>query len=119
MLKQPGRPRTSVHLVRREKDRRKRLEAVELIRELKDGPCLDCGRRYSPVCMDFDHVRGKKLMNVSVMPTRLRVLVRIREEVAKCDLVCANCHRVRTEGRRVGCRILKDDVLGPSSLSSV
>ncbi len=110
LLKQPPSPRTSKDAARRERNRRKRLEASALIQELKGRPCLDCGRLYPPVCMDFDHVRGEKLMNVSVMPTRMKVLARIREEVAKCDLVCANCHRVRTESRRVECNIEPMDV---------
>lgn len=61
---------------------------------LKARPCTDCGRRFHPVAMDFDHVRGKKLKHISGMWSweRSKVLV----ELAKCELVCSNCHRVRT-----------------------
>ena len=47
--------------------------------------------------MDFDHIRGKKLHNVAwlVNVSERRLL----EEIAKCDLVCANCHRIRTARR--------------------
>lgn len=47
--------------------------------------------------MDFDHVRGEKLANVSDLvgaPTE-----DLLAEVAKCELVCATCHRVRTSDR--------------------
>lgn len=45
--------------------------------------------------MDFDHVRGSKVGNVSEMlgSTSLADLLM---EIAKCDVVCANCHRLRT-----------------------
>jgi hypothetical protein len=64
---------------------------------LKGGPCADCLGIFPPCAMDFDHVRGIKLFDVSkgVSKTWL-VLV---EELAKCELVCSNCHRVRTSKR--------------------
>ena len=69
------------------------------LNELKDHPCVDCGRMYPPECMDFDHVRGDKtkcvghLFNVN----KTRTL----DEIAKCDLICSNCHRIRTAKRRL------------------
>lgn len=64
----------------------------------KDRPCLDCGCEFPSSCMDFDHVRGEKVASIACMKnwSRDRLLV----EVAKCDLVCANCHRIRTANRR-------------------
>ncbi len=44
--------------------------------------------------MDFDHVRGKKLFNIA--NGRYRTWKSVIIEIAKCDLVCANCHRIRT-----------------------
>lgn len=67
------------------------------IDDLKDQPCHDCGNRYPPECMDFDHVRGDKLFGVSTR--RNDSWKRILAEMAKCDLVCANCHRIRTRDR--------------------
>jgi hypothetical protein len=66
---------------------------------MKDKPRMDCGGSFPPACMEFDHVRGKKLFCIgpSLRLTQQRVLT----EIAKCDLVCANCHRIRTQQRRI------------------
>jgi hypothetical protein len=71
----------------------------KLVTKLKDRPCKDCGVRYPPFVMDFDHVaeRGQKWKNVSQILSPKSV----KKEVAKCDLVCANCHRFRTHNRIV------------------
>jgi hypothetical protein len=80
--------------------RRNRLERAlfkELIRSLKSVPCADCGGVFPPWVMTFDHVRGTKLFDVGrgFWGTRARIL----EEVAKCEMVCANCHADRTYRR--------------------
>lgn len=64
---------------------------------LKKGPCLDCGGEFSPCCMDFDHVRGEKELGVGQMVSYNQD--RLLAEIAKCDLVCACCHRLRTQRR--------------------
>lgn len=70
----------------------------QLLNVLKDAPCTDCGKKYPPYVMDFDHVRGRKKYALSRMTHKCseRSLL---EEVAKCELVCANCHRERTHKR--------------------
>lgn len=68
------------------------------IDSLKDSPCVDCKQRYPSHCMDFDHVKGVKRSNLSRMVHHSQKS--ILEEVSKCDLVCANCHRVRTVARQ-------------------
>jgi len=65
---------------------------------LKDRPCADCGVKYPPYVMDFDHVRGTKTSNLNLARYHSRSW--IDREVAKCDVVCANCHRERTHNRR-------------------
>lgn len=70
------------------------------LNEFKEAtPCTDCGNKYPAVCMDFDHVpeRGKKFKDISKIAHW--GLDRLMDEIAKCDLVCSNCHRVRTVGR--------------------
>jgi hypothetical protein len=68
---------------------------------LKAGkPCADCGGVFDPECMDWDHVRGVKRFNVKqAVASRLGRATLLRE-VDKCELVCANCHRLRTKQRR-------------------
>lgn len=74
--------------------RRRRL----LIDSWKTGPCMDCRKCFPAVCMDFDHRPGEvKKLNVSVSITRS--LSSLKAEIAKCDLVCACCHRLRTANR--------------------
>lgn len=51
-----------------------------------------------PAILEFDHVRGEKVGPISVLVNRFgeeKLLV----EIAKCDVVCAVCHRKRTWSR--------------------
>lgn len=66
---------------------------------LKEGkPCLDCGRVFAPYVMEYDHVRGTKRYGIGQMAHHRRELV--LAEIAKCELVCCACHRVRSHARR-------------------
>lgn len=49
--------------------------------------------------MDFDHVRGKKKAGISAL-AHAGDLKSLLEELKKCEMVCANCHRIRTDLRR-------------------
>lgn len=75
-----------------------RREVQAYLENLKRQPCKDCGVSYPPYVMDFDHVRGEKKFNLCSGPRR-RGVKQVMEEVAKCDVVCANCHRERTHKR--------------------
>jgi hypothetical protein len=63
-------------------------------------PCADCGNSFPHYVMDFDHVRGEKLFNVSSAVSRRINKTTLWEEIAKCEIVCANCHRIRTHKSR-------------------
>jgi len=63
--------------------------------------CADCGYKDHAVALDFDHVSGVKLGNVGTLVNRGAAMETILAEIAKCEVVCANCHRVRTERRRI------------------
>lgn len=65
----------------------------------KDCPCQDCGYSYPHYVMDFDHVRGEKLLNIGQASQKNLAPKRIIDEIAKCDIVCSNCHRERTAQR--------------------
>lgn len=67
------------------------------LNKFKDVPCADCGIKYPPYVMDLDHRDWKTKINaVSYMTSRNWSLVKIKKEAQKCDIVCANCHRIRT-----------------------
>jgi len=70
----------------------------DYVASVKDIPCTDCGHRFPSYAMDFDHVRGEKSFNIS-MAVKTKTLEEIKEEIAKCDVVCATCHRMRTQDR--------------------
>ncbi len=73
---------------------------IRYVNGLKSNPCVDCGHSFDPVCMDFDHREGEeKLRAISKMVRLGNSIVRITREIAKCDLVCSNCHRIRTRDR--------------------
>jgi len=74
---------------------------VELVRALKHRPCADCDVQYPFYVMQFDHVpeRGKKLFGLAVGDLAARSEAAILREIEKCDLVCANCHAIRTYSR--------------------
>ena len=65
---------------------------------LKAAPCTDCGGRFPPECMDFDHVTGEKQFQIG--HAALRPFIDLVDELLKCELVCSNCHRTRTHNRR-------------------
>lgn len=71
---------------------------------LRSGPCTDCKKSYPPYVMEFDHVpeRGVKRFNIACGGNYSLKSKIFLDELAKCDLVCANCHRTRTHLRGVG-----------------
>jgi len=72
-------------------------------------PCVDCGEP-DPLVLDFDHRDPeKKIMTVSLLVSRVRK-ERLIEEIEKCDVRCANCHRRKTakQLRHVRYRILQE-----------
>jgi hypothetical protein len=80
---------------RRQDTARRYVRAV-----LERSACADCGVR-TPAVLDFDHVRGTKTRPVSYLVAAGRAKSLIADEIAKCEVVCANCHRRRT-GYREG-----------------
>ena len=86
---------------RRAQKRRRARELRAFMDDLKRGkPCANCGQAYEPGVMQWDHRPGcVKVGNLSSMTPRVS-RVRLLEEIAKCELVCANCHARRTVRRR-------------------
>jgi hypothetical protein len=66
--------------------------------EIKEkSGCVDCGIN-NPIVLDFDHLHDKKY-NVSRMIHDGFSWAAIKKEISKCEVVCANCHRIRTHYR--------------------
>lgn len=61
---------------------------------LKEHPCIDCGKD-DPIVLDCDHLRDKK-QSLSVMVNNASSIEIIKEELSKCEVRCANCHRRKT-----------------------
>ncbi len=83
-------------------NKKKRKVRRDYVQKEKDKPCMDCGIKYPYYVMDFDHVRGEKKFNLSSTTIGSKAYKRIEDEIAKCDVVCANCHRARTYNTRIG-----------------
>lgn len=63
---------------------------------LKTHPCIDCGEA-NPIVLEFDHVRGKKFAQVcKLIKERTSSIKAIQAEISKCEIRCANCHRLKT-----------------------
>jgi hypothetical protein len=61
--------------------------------------CADCGYNANPVALDFDHLpEFRKEARIAVMAAG-NSKAKIDAEIAKCEVVCANCHRIRTHRR--------------------
>lgn len=67
-------------------------------------PCVDCGET-DPIVLQFDHVRGDKFESVSVITASVISLKRLKAEISKCEVRCANCHRIKTANEE-GWRLL-------------
>ncbi len=76
-------------------------ERKKFLEKIKNKACSDCGEKYPAWVMDFDHRDGQiKVSSVSKLAFRkISSFEKIKEEIEKCDLVCANCHRQRTYKR--------------------
>ena len=61
--------------------------------------CIDCGYRAHAVALDFDH-RPDEIKLFGLASAGGRAPASVRAEAAKCDVRCANCHRVVTAARR-------------------
>jgi hypothetical protein len=65
----------------------------DVLHNLKNVPCTRCGGVFHPVCMDFHH-RDPSTKSFAISRTWTVSLAKLQEEISKCDLLCANCHRM-------------------------
>lgn len=100
------RPRSQAHYSKNKeyytaRNKAQRASLSEYIRTLKDFPCVDCNQKHPWWVMQFDHVKGSKKYNVSMM-AKYGSRALVDAEVKKCEVVCANCHANRTYRRKHG-----------------
>ena len=60
--------------------------------------CVDCGES-DPVVLEFDHVKGEKRRAIADMVSNYYSVKTIKDEIRKCEIRCANCHRKKTHER--------------------
>lgn len=81
--------------------KRERIQAnAQWAFALKRHPCTDCGSTFHPAAMQWDHIGTDKVSAIAEMVKDGYGRTAIRAEIKKCQLVCANCHAIRTYERR-------------------
>jgi len=78
---------------------RRRKKILDFIAKQKKKPCQDCKVSYPCYVMDFHHrPTEEKTMCIARTAHNGWSKKKILKEIAKCDLICSNCHRERTFG---------------------
>jgi len=88
---------------RRERQKINKQNAIRRTREFVAAyfathPCVDCGRT-DPMILTFDHILGEKRDNIADMVLKGLSVEAVAAEIEKCDVVCFNCHSLRTQER--------------------
>lgn len=82
------------------RNKKQRVKNKEFLSRYKSFvSCVDCGES-NPIVLEFDHVRGEKITNIADMVHSSYSIEAIKKEIRKCEVCCANCHRIRTHKRR-------------------
>jgi hypothetical protein len=91
-----GQTSTQLNYHRRREAKRKYVQKLKA-----ETPCADCGQKYHFSVMDLDHVRGRKRYSIGKLVASNLSLKYLLEELENCEVVCSNCHRIRTFSRKV------------------
>ena len=86
---------------RASKNRIRAKNRANLLEYLRTHPCVDCGEP-DPIVLQFDHTGDDKSAGIARMVTEARAWGKILLEIAKCEVVCADCHARRTAKRHGG-----------------
>jgi hypothetical protein len=84
----------------RTRDRRNKTRVFILNYKIENNICTDCEISYPPHILQFDHLRDKSFQ-ISTKGIKDKSIDQIKEEIEKCQIVCANCHSHRTYMRSV------------------
>lgn len=81
-----------------ERNKKRRIAYKQFIYSyLSDKQCEFCGYKDTIYALQFDHIDVRtKTFCVSKMVSNLAPLDRIKQEIKKCRILCANCHANRT-----------------------
>jgi hypothetical protein len=92
----------SDYIKRASENNKKTIEKCKklVLEYLLKHPCVDCGE-CDPIVLEFDHTEGNKFGNIADIVGKALGLRRLKEEIAKCEVRCANCHRRITHKRRL------------------
>jgi len=78
-----------------------RAANIEKLRKIKeDSGCIDCGEKYPHFVLQFDHLPEYEKEGIVSNIARRYSWERALEEIKKCEIVCANCHTIRTWNRQ-------------------
>lgn len=81
----------------KERTNRARTKYSRHLWELKESSgCIDCGEKYPHYMLEFDHLPEHEKLDSPMDIARNYNMQKALDEVAKCDIVCANCHKIRT-----------------------
>jgi len=79
----------------------RRAQKWEMAQQIKmESGCVDCGYKGNPYALQFDHTGTDKKESVSNLIRSDYSWETILKEIDKCEVVCANCHAVRTQNRK-------------------
>jgi hypothetical protein len=83
-----------------DRNRRYRKELSEYVNKIKEATaCADCRLNYPYYVMDFDHLDGDDKLGIVSYFTKTGRVGAMKREILKCEVVCSNCHRIRTHNR--------------------
>lgn len=108
------------NVIRRNKKHRKALQEF-ILDYLSSNPCKDCGNSDLRV-LEFDHLpEFEKKRDISRMIAASVSISTLQSEIIKCEVVCCNCHKIRTYSRRKSyrngkCRKEKEEIAGKNFL---
>lgn len=87
---------------RRKQTNRKYYESIrEMVNEYKRQPCIDCKKIYPIYMMQFDHLDPKRKVAAVCSLISRKGKKAILAEIQKCEVVCIQCHCIRTYGRKI------------------
>jgi hypothetical protein len=91
-----------VQILNRARWARHKAKYTAVLENFRAKPCADCGYSFPTCCMDFHHVYGVKKFNISDGRSWKVPMPELLKEIAKCTVICANCHRIRHAKQRTG-----------------